>query len=355
MKALQTRSPIILIVGSILVLALLIAIAGCAQNSKGKTGVTSQTIVDSYDRKVEIPGKVEKIATIGSATRLCAYAGIIDKLIAITESDKEDITKPYTIAFKDEFVKLPTTNNGNHLNSTTVNKEKMLEISPDVILSTRSKDECEKLQEDLNIPVVGVYYQDELFSDDVYSAIKITGQVVGKTTEVDQTINYLKKAKADVEKRCKDIKNQAKVYRGAINYKGSKGLTGTISNYCVYEPLNIKNVADNEKINSAYDTTIEQIIAWDPDYMFYDCTNKNKVDLTAFSNKKQYFAAPFNRNGTNLEYGLCELYFTGKTVYPDAFSDVKLEEKFDEIFDKMLGKKIYSELTQKGIYFGQAS
>ncbi|MDO5329497.1 MAG: ABC transporter substrate-binding protein [Coriobacteriia bacterium] len=337
---------------------LFIAVTGCAQQSKNSTGVPHQTITDIYERKVDIPPKVECIATVGSATRICAYADIVDKLVAVTDADKENISRPYTIAYKDKLANLPTTNNGNHLNSTTVNKEQLLQLKPDVILSTRSEDECNKLQEDTNIPVVGIYFQDEIFSDKVYNSIKIAGQIVGKTTEVDKTINYLKETKNDLDERAKKIKNRTKIYRGAVNYKGSKGITGTISNYCVYQNINVDNVADNPNINGAYDTSMEQIIAWNPGAMFFDCTNADKItteEKDTFPNIPMFYVAPFNNNGTNIEYGLCEMYFTGKTLYPEAFADVNLNDKFDQIFDKMLGKKIYQELNAKGINFGKAN
>lgn len=100
--------------------------------------------------------------------------------------------------------------------------------------------------------------------------------------------------------------------------------------------------------------------------IFIDCTNREKVknelennsdnlkNVNAIKNQKIYCVAPFNNNGTNIEYGLCEAYFTGKQIYPDQFADIDCEKKFSEIFQTLLGKDIYSQLKDNGIYFGEA-
>lgn len=323
-------------------------------------------IKDIYEREVSLPEKIENIASIGSATRICVYAGIQDKLVAITEMDKPSELRPYTIANEDVFKNLPITNNGNHINTSNVDKEKIIEIKPDVIVSSRSADECNKLQSETKIPVVGIYFQDEMFSDAVYKSINILGEICNTKEKSNKTINYLKQCENDLKNRCKIIDSNLKIYRGAINFKGSKGLCGTISNYNVYNVIGLKNLSDKENICSAYDTTFEQIYTWNPNYVFADCTNKNKVDsdfnsnenslkqIEAYKNGNIYFVAPFNHNGTNIEYGLCEAYYTAKTLFPDQFSDVNLNEKFDEIFYNLDGQKIYQKLQEKGIFFGKS-
>ena len=119
-------------------------------------------ITDFNGRNVQYPSNVERIATVGSAARSVVYAGAQDKLVAITEMDRPTELRPYTLVDPELFSSLPTTSDGNHLNSTNIDKEKLLEINPDVILSSRSKSECERLQKDLNIPVIGVGFQDEI-------------------------------------------------------------------------------------------------------------------------------------------------------------------------------------------------
>ena len=39
-------------------------------------------------------------------------------------------------------------------------------------------------------------------------------------------------------------------------------------------------------------------------------------------------------------------------IYPEQFKDVKVEEKADEIYEKFLGKKLYSDFVKEGLGFG---
>lgn len=344
----------------IIVMITTLYLCSCTQKTAQNYGAK-----DIYGRSVDIPEQVDKIATIGSATRLCVYAGVQDKLIAITEMDRPSELRPYTIANKELFSQLPVTNNGNHINSTNVDKEKLLDLNPDIIISTRNKEECEKLQNEIKIPVIGVYFQDEMFGENVYDSINLIGKVCKNTEQSDATVNYLKRCEKELTNIQKETGNNNRVYRGAINFKGSKGLTGTISNYCVYQSIGIKNMADKEGLNSAYDTSTESIIEWNPEYIFADCTNYNKVQrdlqnntsaleqVDAVKNKQIYYVAPFNNNGTNIEYGLCEAYYTAKMLNLSSFSNLNLDEKIDEIFYNLDGNKIYQELKEKGIWFGQ--
>ena len=339
----------------------------CAQTScKNESTNTDSmsTIEDIYKREVKYPKNIERVATVGSATRICVYAGATDKLCAITESDSENILRPYTIAYKDKFSNIQTTNNGNHINETNIDKEKLLSLNPDVIFSTRSKDECTKLQNEINIPVIGVYFQDEMFSEEVYRSIETIGIVCNTEKHSQSTIEYLKNFELELKNLNTD--NKTPIYRGAVNFKGSKGLTGTISNYCIYKTLGINNVADRSDINSCYDTNIEQIVTWNPKYVFLDCTNANKITtdwqnnssiltkISAFSDNNVYYVAPFNSNGTNIEYGLCEAFYTAHILNPQKIDKSNLQTKFREIFIKLDGSDIYDEINANGIKFEKA-
>ena len=159
---------------------------GCSGTTISSKDTTK--IMDSYKREVRVPTDVQRVATVGCATRLVVYAGAVDKLVAITEMDRPSELRPYTIAYEEEFKELPTTNNGNHLNSTTIDEEKMLEIKPDVIISSRSADECEKLQEHIKIPVIGIDAQGDLLDDQYASSIQIVGLACGTSEHANQLI-----------------------------------------------------------------------------------------------------------------------------------------------------------------------
>jgi iron complex transport system substrate-binding protein len=52
---------------------------------------------------------------------------------------------------------------------------------------------------------------------------------------------------------------------------------------------------------------------------------------------------------------MANAWYAGKILYPDAFIDIELARKTDEILDAFLGKKIYHELMSSSIGFTNLS
>lgn len=75
--------------------------------------------------------------------------------------------------------------------------------------------------------------------------------------------------------------------------------------------------------------------------------------LKAFQTGNIYTQPSYNMNGTNVELAICDAYFDGATVYPDAFADVDLPAKYAEIFTTMLGADYYEQMQSQGAGFGQ--
>ena len=350
--------------------ALALALAGCggqsssssaaassgaspsAAASSAASGDTTKTVVDAYGREVQVPAHAQTAATVGSGARFVVYAGAQDKLIAVTEMETDPaLNRPYAMAYADLFKSLPATSNGNHLLETNVNEEELVKLSPDVIISSRSKDECNQLQANTGIPVIGISYQNQLFTDNVYTSIECVGAALDTEDHAAEVIGKMKEWEADITGRVANISDDAKpsVYVGAVNYKGAKSWGGTYAHYACTDVLGANNVADQTGQDGALDVDLEQIGAWDPDYMFLNAGNMDllKADyaenqeffdnLSAFKNSNLYTQPFFNFNGTNVDTGICDTYFIGATIYPDAFADVDLDAKYKEIYETMLG------------------
>lgn len=360
---------------SCLVLSIALVLMGCSSSSSSSTNNQSQessvkTVVDAYNRSVEVPREAKTAATVGSGARFVVYAGAQDKLIAVTEMEKDPaLNRPYAFVYKDKFADLPSTSNGNHLLETNVNEEQLIELAPDVIISSRSAEECDALQKNTGIPVIGISYQNQLFTDNVYKSIECVAEALGTEEHAKQVIDKLKSWDNDLKSRTSDIAEGDKpsVYVGAVNYKGAKSFTGTYANYAPLVELNAKNVADETGQSAAVDVDLEQIGNWDPDYMFLNAGNmdlmkedygKNKDffdSLKAFKNGNLFTQPFFNFNGTNIDTGICDTYFIGATIYPDKFSDVDLSAKYSEIYTTLLGSDFYEVMKSKGMDFKSIS
>lgn len=345
------------------------AASGSASAASSSAAVT-KTVVDAYGRSVEVPKDAKTAATVGSGARFVVYAGAQDKLIAVTEMETTPaMNRPYAIAYKDLFANLPSTSNGNHLLETNVNEEQLMDLNPDVIISSRSAEECDALQNDTGIPVIGITYQNQLFTDNVYNSITCVGEALGTEDHANEVVDKLKEWDADLKARTADIADADKpsVYVGAVNYKGAKSFTGTYANYAPLVELNAKNVADETGQKAAVDVDLEQIGNWDPDYMFLNAGNMDlmKADyannqaffdgLKAFQQGNLYTQPFFNFNGTNIDTGICDTYFIGATIYPDKFADVDLKAKYSEIYTTLLGVDFYRAMQQSGMDFKSIS
>ena len=335
-------------------------------DAPAEAAAQTHDVTDVYGRTVTLPADVKSAATVGSGARFVVYAGGQDKLVAVTEMETEpSMSRPYTVVHADLFASLPATSNGNHLMETNVNAEQMLELNPDVIISSRSAEECDALQQATGIPVVGISYQNQLFSDDVYASIRVVGEALGTSEHAEATVRALEGWQKDLDGRTAKIDdaNRPSVYVGAVNYKGAKSFSGS---YCNYAPLNAvhgKNVADELGEKGAVDVDLEQLGAWDPDVMFLNAGNmdlmkKDYVDnqaffdgLSAFENGRLYTQPTYNMNGTNVEMGVCDAYFIGATLYPEAFADVDLEATYSEIFTTMLGGDFRPAMKDAGMDF----
>ncbi len=350
---------------ALLALLASLMLVGCAQDASSEEGAT-RTITDVYGRSVEVPETVESVATVGSGAKFVVYAGGQDKLIAVTEMETESsIQRPYTVAWADLFSTLPSTSNGNHLNETNVNTELLLELDPDVIISSRSADECDELQNSIGIPVVGIYYEESMFDENVYNSILTVGQAIGTESHAQSVVDKIMEWEQDLLSRTADIEDDQRptCYFGAINYRGAKSFSGTYGQYPPAVAVNADNVADEVGTSGSFDIDLEQLSVWDPDYIFVNTANMDLMlsdynsspdffeSLTAFQNGNIYSQPAVVYNGMNVEMGICNAYFIGATLYPDAFSDVDLASTYSDILSTMLGVDIYPQLQEAGMDF----
>ena len=344
------------------------ALTGCAapQQETNEPAADTITVTDAYGRDVTVPSDADTCATVGSGARFVVYAGAQDKLIAVTEMDTPaSPARAYTEVHADKFAALPTTSNGSHLMETSVDTEKMLELKPDVIVSSRSAEECDQLQQQIGIPVIGISYQDQMFTDNVYNSILAVGRALGTEQHAQGVVDALKSWQADLSDRTADIPDADKpsCYAGAVNFKGAKSFGGTYAGYPPFDAVNVKNVADQSGQKGSVEVTLEQIGEWNPDFMFLNAGNmemlkKDYADntaffnsLSAFQNGNLYTQPAYNMNGTNIETAICDAYFVGATVYPERFADVDLAKKYDEIFSTMLGADYYEKMKSLGVDF----
>lgn len=362
----------------VLAMALLLALfAGCSPGSNvsstapsatasASTEAATRTITDMLGRTVEIPGVIETVAVAGSSARILTYAGCADKLVGVTDMDKKaDAGMPYTIVNKEKFAALTSVGAGGAKD--TQYDEALVTLNPDVIFANYLDAEAAtELQEKTNIPVVGLQY-DGIFSDSVYTALELVGEVMGNQARCATVIDGMKAYQKDLNDRTKDIADADKptVYAGAVSFKGGHGIEGTYGQYPPFVAINAKNVVDETGEKSALIIDKEKIVVWNPEIIFLTPLNMNLVNedyatnpnfydnLSAVKSGNVYSQVSYNYNGTNIEVAIVDAYYAGAVIYPEAFADVDFEKKADEIFTLMLGQTYLQQLKDSGNDFGK--
>lgn len=367
--------------GSVLLLVSLILLmlnactpaAGPTPTAGAQATAASQSLVvtDMLGRQVTLPHPANRVVAIGpGALRLYVYAGNLAYVVGVEQMETGDVTgKPYMIVNPD-LAKLPVIGQGGPNNAP--DPEKLLTIHPDVIFSTYATDvaAADELQAQTGIPVVVVTYGGfgitSIFGENIQNSLKLIGQVIGDTAKADQTSAFIQQAREDLENRTRDIPDNDKptVYVGGLCTKGTHGIESTQGQYALLDVIHAKNVVDETGKSGSVMIDREKLLEWNPDFLFIDQGGYATVvedfqkdptfyqALSAVKNGQVYSQLPYNYYSTNIDTAIADAYFLGKTIYPDAFTDVDPVKKADEIYQTMLGKTVYTQMAEYFSGFG---
>ena len=329
----------------------------------GEASTEKRTITDGVGRTVEIPATVETIVPLGNTPRMIVYLGLADRIVGIEEC--EIATSPiqaYAYPYAEAWSKLPNCGT-NSMGETAYYPEEIMLAGPDVILCTDPADTADNLQTQTGIPVVSVP-QGTLFGKDYEEALRILGDVCGVADRAEEVITFINTCLEDLESRTQDIPDDSKptVLGAGATFKGGHSIDGIYTNYPVFEVLSANDVAKDvagDTGSSGVMVDREQILAWDPEIIFFDSGSMELVrtdytetpgyfeQLQAVKNGNLYQWPNSTWHWSNVEIPLVSAYSTGILLYPEAFADVDFEEKASEIFDFFLGKPDYLSVLEE--------
>ncbi len=361
---------------------LLVLAAGCANQSPTEGSVPSESteepsaapsestpqtrvLLDAEGREVEVPATVERIVCVGvGALRYSCYVGAADLVVGVEDYEtKAGMSRLYNYVNFEKFRDLPVTGtNGEPY------VEQIIAADPQVIvMSAYAKQNADELSEKTGIPVVVVPGSDTTLDDKAYETIRILGELYGKTDRADELTAYLRGVQADLDERTASIENADKptVYVGGVSFKGAHGFEGTEAGYGPFELIHAQNLADTTGQTGAFSIDVEQVLAWDPDYIFLDFNGMDLIredyaahpdfynSLTAVKEGRVYSQISFRSSASNLETALADAYYAACVMFPEQFKDVDPVEKAGEIFTELLGTNPYADLKEAGYEFRQ--
>ena len=325
----------------------------------------TRTVTDMAGRQVEIPAEVTRIATLESTARVVTYAGAADRIVGLSDMEKEGAAgMPYAYVNHERFADLAGVQPGGP--SGEYYDEALAALAPDLIFTIYGDmDALNTMQQKLGIPVIALAFQG-VFSDSLYEAIQLVGEVMGTQEHADDVVDHMKAWQKDLNDRTKDIPDDQKptVYAGAVSFRGGHGIEGTIANYPPFQAINAVNVVDETGEKGAVLIDKEKLVVWDPDILFLTPGNMHFVNddyklnpdlynnLSAVKNGKVYSQVSYNYFYTNVELAIADAYYAGSVIYPEQFADVDFAAKAEEIFTVMLGQPYLEILEANGDFFG---
>jgi len=332
---------------------------------------TVVNIIDAWGRQVSVPAEVNHVICSGpGCLRYLVYLQGVDLVVGVDDMEKSRSqfdARPYFLAHpKLQNKPLFGEFRGHDNPELIVN----LEPRPDVIFKTYGEMgyDPEELQAKTGIPVVVLNYGNLTYRrKEMYEAISLMGRVAGRSDRAREVIGFFDRTIEDLRQRTATVpvEKRPTCYVGGIAHKGPHGFPSTEPSYPPFVFTNARHVVlDGKKgENRLQQVTVsrEKILEWDPEYIFVDLSTlqagkeagaldqlKNETYyqvLSAVREGKVYGVLPFNWYTTNYGSVLANAYFVGKVLYPERFEDVDAVGKADEIYEFLVGGRVFEELN----------
>ena len=356
----------------VLALAVLMLFSLCACGV-GDAPNGEVTVTDLVGREVAVnPGTYQRVVCVGAgALRMYCYIGDVANLAGVEDIDNkslsqrpamfDSVARPYMLAYADAFESLPSCGVGGPM-AQAPDVEKILSCNPDIIISEFEDVEVAvNLQQQTGVPVITLGTgKDGVFDEEFFTCMTLLGTIFGKEKKAEDLIAFIKAERSAIEARVKDIpeENKPSVYICGLGNWGTTDHLMTAEDYVSFRIAGVKNVVsglgttgvgpiEEEKfvelseqmdiliMDAAAIKNIKPLYAEDPT-MFDTCK--------AWNNGEVYLEMAYNAYYTNYEISLANTWFIAKTVYPEAFADIDLTEKTNEITKAFLGVELAEEI-----------
>ncbi|MDG5798839.1 ABC transporter substrate-binding protein [Marinilabiliaceae bacterium ANBcel2] len=346
----------------VIFLLLLLGFTSCLRSNLNNNNQYSERVItDMLDREVVIPERITKIVAVNpGALRLMVYMDLTKSISGVEDIEKRP-GRAYAMAN-------PSLTKKEIIGPAMGGDPELITFNnPDIIFTTFStKGEADDLEAQTGIPVVGLNTGDFYTNRKTfYNSLNIIGEVTGRSKRADSIIAFIKREINELQKiNSKSSSNKKSIYIGGVSYSGARGLTSTVPKYESFEFINAKNVAanltslKNNPSNTASTIDLEQLILWNPNYLFIDAAGLSLTKpqikretpagktLQAIENNSIHTLMPYNWYSTNFETILANSWFAASVLHPDIVSQKKFEKRIRNIFNVMLGKDVSKELKE---------
>lgn len=349
---------------------------------EAKTGENQQiTVTDLVGREVGIvPGSYQRVVCIGAgALRMYSYVCDPSLLCGVEDIDNPTLSerpqmfdtspRPYVMAYGDIFETLPSCGVGGP-NAQTAEAEKILSCGPDIVISEyEDADRENALQTQLGIPVITLKTGFAgVFAEEFKESLRLLGLIFGEEARAEELIAFVEAEISEIADRTEEIPEEEKpsAYISGLGNWGTTNHRVTAEDYATFDAANVKNTVVGLGIKGMGEIEEEKFIAFGEhmDIMIIDAAAVKNIrplyaeDPTMFDSCKAwqdgevYLEMAYNSYYTNYEIALANTWFIAKSVYPEAFADIDMTKKLDEITEAFVGQPLAAEIYACPASFG---
>jgi len=353
------------ILSIILMFSMVFSMAGCANNGTKASSDNSNakiTIVDNNGDKVILPKDVKRIVVadiLPLPSVLCAFFDSAEKIVGISPVSMSAAKNGLLGQLYPEILKADTS----FINGSEVNNEELLKLKPDVVFySASSKELGTQLKNSgFNAVAVSVNKWNYNTIETLNKWIALLSQIFPNNDKTETVKNYSSKVYDMVQKRVAGIPDskRARVFF-LFQYSGTKITTSGKLFFGQFwaDAVGAVNVAEELKTDNSVNVNMEQIYKWNPDIIFMtNFTSSQPEDLyknvvgtynwskiSAVENKKVYkMPLGIYRSYTPGADTPMTLLWLAKTVYPDLFSDIDLNQQVKDYYKTVFGVELTKE------------
>ena len=350
------------------------------ESSETEPASEEKTVTDMIGREVTVkPGSYSKVVCIGAgALRMYTYVADVGLLAGVEDIDNESlenrpkmfdkVARPYVLAYGDVFKTLPSAGVGGP-NAQAAEAEKLLALEPDIVISEYEDVEKEdSLEEALGVPVITLRSgPNGVFDEAFKGSMRLLGEIFGAGERAEELIAFIESEEAEISRRTAGIADSEMplVYICGLGNWGTTNHLMTASSYYPFMVAHIKNALSDET-KGIHPIEEETFLALGEtaDILILDAAAVKNIkplyaeDPTMFDTFKAwqegevYLEMAYNAYYTNYEIALINTWFLAKSVYPDYFTDIEMDEKTDEVTEMFLGKPLAEEIYALPQSFG---
>ncbi len=371
------------IVALLLALTLLFSLAACKKKDQTADGEKTGeiTVTDMIGRQVKVtPGSYKRVVCIGAgALRMYSYIGDAALLAGVEDIDNttlsqrpamfDSVARPYMLAYGETFKTLPSCGVGGP-QAQAAEAEKILSCDPDIVISEfEDVSKSDALQEQLGVPVIVLGTgTDGVFDTQFTGSMTLLGKIFGQEEKAAKLNKFVADEKAAIEARVAGIPEESKpsVYICGLGNWGTTNHLMTAENYVSFRVAGVKNVVSGLGIQGIGAIEAEKFVSLGDkmDIIIMDAAAVKNIkplyqaDPTMFDtckawqNGQVYLEMAYNAYYTNFEIALINTWFIAKTVYPEAFADVDMTAKTNQVTKEFLGKELATEIFAMPSSFG---